>query len=396
MAGGFAKVKSMEAVAVSTAEADSVSAGRALGQQIQSGLGKTVHAVIVFAAPNYDHAMLLQALQETCSPELIVGASSAGEFTNDTLGVGLVSALAINDPEACFSLCVGKDLKADPAAAARGIAACFQGQSNHSFPYRSALVLTDALAGYADVLADELTVATAGEYQFFGGGAGDNASFERTTVFNNTEVLTDAAVALEILSHKPLGIGVSHGWEPASEPFRVTEVQGLTLISLNGLPTVEAFEEHAAAKGETLDRDAPIPFFLQNILGIDTGNGYRLRVPLAINADGSVHCAAEIPAGSVVRIMKSSHQSAAEAAERATDAAIAAIGERKPKAALFFDCVATRLRCGDHFATEVASVTRKIGDAALVGCNTHGQIARAEGQFEGFHNCTAVVCVFPG
>ena len=386
----------MEAVAVSTAEADSASAGRALGQQIQSGLGTTAHAVIVFAAPNYDHRVLLRALQDACSPELIVGASSAGEFTNDTLGVGLVSALAINDPEASFSLCVGKDIKANPAAAARKMADCLKGQSNHSFPHRAALVLTDALAGYADVLVDELTLATAGEYQFFGGGAGDNASFERTTVFSNTEVLTDAAVALEILSHKPLGIGVSHGWEPASEPFRVTEADGLTLISLNGLPAVEAFQEHAAARGEKLDRAAPISFFLQNILGMDTGTGYRLRVPLAINADGSVHCAAEVPTGSVVRIMKSSHLSAAEAAERATDAAVAAIGERSLKAALFFDCVATRLRCGEHFATEVASVTKKIGDAALVGCNTHGQIARAEGQFEGFHNCTAVVCVFPG
>jgi hypothetical protein len=93
--------------------------------------------------------------------------------------------------------------------------------------------------------------------------------------------------------------------------------------------------------------------------------------------------------------MKSSHDSAAEAAERATDAAIAGIGPCRPKAALFFDCVATRLRCGDHFKTEVDAVTSRIGDAALAGCNTHGQIARAEGQFEGFHNCTAVVCVFP-
>jgi hypothetical protein len=31
----------------------------------------------------------------------------------------------------------------------------------------------------------------------------------------------------------------------------------------------------------------------------------------------------------------------------------------------------------------------------VTGCNTHGQIARAEGQFEGFHNCTAVVCLLP-
>jgi hypothetical protein len=385
----------MKSVAVSSAESDSVAAGRDLAEQIQTSLGDTPDAIVVFASPHYDHPALLEALKEGCSPDLIVGASSAGEFTNDTLGVGLASALAISDPEARFTLGVGRNLKGDPAAAARSIVDSFKGDTDHTFPHRSALVLTDALAGYADALTDELTIATAGDYQFFGGGAGDNASFERTTVFNGTEVLTDAAVALEILSRKPLGVGVSHGWEPASDAFRVTEADGLKLISLNGLPAVEAFEEHASAKGETLDRASPIPFFLQNILGIDTGNGYRLRVPLAVNEDGSIHCAAEVPAGSIVRIMKSSHRSAAEAAERATEAAIDAIGDHNANAALFFDCVATRLRCGEHFATEVAAVTNKIGDAALVGCNTHGQIARAEGQFEGFHNCTAVVCVFP-
>lgn len=385
----------MKSVALSSAESDSAAAGQDLAQQFRTRLGDAPDAIIVFASPHYDHHALLEALQDGCSPELIVGASSAGEFTNNTLGVGLASALAISDPEARFCLGVGRNLKDDPAAAARSIVGGFDGDSEHTFPYRSALVLTDALAGYADALTDELTIATSGEYQFFGGGAGDNASFERTAVFNGTEVLTDAAVALEILSRKPLGVGVSHGWEPASKAFRVTEAEGLKLVSLNGLPAVEAFEEHAAAKGEKLDRASPIPFFLQNILGIDTGSGYRLRVPLVVNGDGSIHCAAEVPVGSLVRIMKSSHQSAAEAAERATDAAIKAIGDRSPNAALFFDCVATRLRCGEHFATEVAAVTNKIGDAALVGCNTHGQIARAEGQFEGFHNCTAVVCVFP-
>jgi hypothetical protein len=385
----------MDTVAVSTAQGDSASAGAALAQQINAALPLPPHVIIVFAAPSYDHPLLLQALRDGAPSALIVGASSAGEFTHDTVGVGLATALAIHDDKSKFTAHIGHNLRANPAGAAIEIVRGFAGPSDHSFPHRSALILTDALAGYADALADALTVETAGEYQFFGGGAGDNASFERTTVFCGTQVLSDSAVALEILSLKPLGVGVSHGWEPASEPFRVTEATGLKLVSLNGLPAVEAFEEHAQAKSEQLDRAAPIPFFLQNIVGIDTGSGYRLRVPLAVNEDGSIHCAAGIPTGSIVRIMKSSHASAAEAAERATDAAIAAIGPNLPKAALFFDCVATRLRCGDHFQAEVDAVTSRIGSAALAGCNTHGQIARAEGQFEGFHNCTAVVCVFP-
>jgi hypothetical protein len=109
----------MEAVAVSTAEADSAAAGRALAEQIQSRLGQVPYAIILFASPDYDHSELLRALEDGCSPELIVGASSAGEFTNDSLGVGLASALAIHDPQSRFSLGTGTNLRADPAAAAK-------------------------------------------------------------------------------------------------------------------------------------------------------------------------------------------------------------------------------------------------------------------------------------
>jgi hypothetical protein len=255
--------------------------------------------------------------------------------------------------------------------------------------------MTDALAGHADRLVDELTLATAGLYQFFGGGAGDNAQFKRTTVFCGEDVLSDAAAVLEIISEKPIGIGVSHGWLPASKPLRVTEADGLRVISLNGLPAVEAFEAHALETGQALDPDAPIPFFLHNILGIETSGTHRLRVPLAIQGDGSILCAAEIPVNALVRVMGSNHQSTVQAAEAAADAALAALGDCKPQAALFFDCVATRLRMGQGFGHEVSAVQDRLGGIDLMGCNTHGQIARGGGQFEGFHNCTAVVCVLP-
>jgi hypothetical protein len=68
---------------------------------------------------------------------------------------------------------------------------------------------------------------------------------------------------------------------------------------------------------------------------------------------------------------------------------------RKPAVAIFFDCVATRLRMGKEFAFELDAVRSALGDTPFAGCNSIGQIARSEGQMSGFHNCTAVVCVFP-
>ena len=385
----------MKTAVSSTDVHDARTAGRRLAAEITRTLGREPQALMIFAAPTYDHAALLDEIASHCPSALVVGASSAGEFMNHARGEGLACALGLAGDDVRFGVGVARDVAAGAAMAARQITSSFTGLNDHEFPHRSALVMADALAGHADLLVDELTLATGGQYQFFGGGAGDNAQFQRTSVFLGREVLNGAAVALEVLTTKPVGIGVRHGWAPASTPFRVTEADGMRLISLNGLPAAEVFETHAATTGQKLDRAAPIPFFLHNILGIESGESHRLRVPLAVLPDGSILCAAEVPQGAVVYIMRASAASAVEAAREATQAALAALGGLKPQAALLFDCVATRLRMGDQFSDEVASVRDQLAGADLVGCNTHGQIARADGQFEGFHNCTAVVVVVP-
>lgn len=381
--------------AVHTDCTDASAAGTDLARQIASTLDGAPDAVIVFASAALDHLALLAALDAACRPGVLVGASSAGEFTHQCSGVGTASALALRSPHMQLRASLARGIKGRSREAARAVVDGFTGAAPAHFAYRAALVMTDALAGHADEFVEEMTVLTSGRYLLAGGGAGDDARFTRTHVFLGTEAYTDAAVALEILSEKPIGVGVGHGWRPAGGVLRATEVDGMRLVGLNGLPAVEAFERHAQAQGQAFDRADPLPFFLHNILGIDTGNGHRLRVPLAIDADGAVLCAAEIPEHARVHIMTADAASAASAAFDATQAAVAALGAATPAAAVFFDCVATRLRLGDEFGFELAQVSRALDGAPFVGCNTYGQIARADGQFNGFHNCTAVVLTLP-
>jgi hypothetical protein len=385
-----------ETITALTVEKDSARAGQELGRSIRAAFnGAAADAVMVFASAQHDYERLLEALAAASGTQVIVGSSSAGEFSHASRGEGQVSALAIRSDNMAFSVGLGRDLAHDPIAAARNVVSGFTGVEKPSKPYRAALVMTDALAGHADALVEELTVATRGNYSFFGGGAGDDGRFQKTHVFAGTAAVTDAVVALEMLSSQPLGVGVSHGWVPASPALRVTEADGARLVSLNGTPAIDAIEDYAKRTGQSIDRADPLPFFLHNILGIKSNDDFRLRVPLAVNADGSVSCAAEIPTGSVVHIMKTSVESAVLAAEQATRAALAALGGARPGAALVFDCVATRLRLGRAFDDELKACAAMLHPAGFVGCNTYGQIARAEGQFGGFHNCTAVVCVLP-
>lgn len=381
---------------VSTDLRDAGDAGRRLGEGIREELGSTPDALIVFASTDYEYPLLLEALQDSCEPGCLVGGSSAGEFTDDTLGEGLACALGLVSDELKFTASSGRELRRDRDRAARELVAGLQGLNDADYAFRSALVLTDAVAGHADDLVNKLTSLTAGTYRLFGGGVGGDASFSGTRVFCGTEAIPDAIVALEILSNKPLGIGVAHAWEPASDRFRVTEADGTVLRSLNAIPAAEVYADYAQASGQAFDFDDPLPFFLHNVIGIEMPDGsYKLRVPLSVDDERSIVCATEIPVGATVRVMKTAAPLAAGAASRATGSALEQLGGEPPSAALFFDCVATRMRLGEEFGSEIDAVRKALGDSQLVGCNTIGQIARVEGQFSGFHNCTAVICLIP-
>ncbi|MBV9710693.1 MAG: FIST C-terminal domain-containing protein [Ktedonobacteraceae bacterium] len=383
-----------EVAVVHTAITNSHQAGISLGLQIRENLLMPPDIIILFAAPQYNHRELLQVLKQSNQTTRLVGCSSGGEFTSNVQGTGLACAVALYSDEMSFATGLGRSLSEDRARAADNLTTTFHRSSLSNYHYHTILLLADGLSGCVESTVQKLTVLTGGMYEIFGGGASDNGLFSYTPVFYDTEVVPDALVALEIHSQKPLGIGVQHGWRPASSPMRITGAKGMNLISLDNKPAIEAFRTHAKNSGQIFDERNPLLFFLHNSLGIE-GTGYRLRIPVSINSDGSLRCASEIPANSRVVFMNSTATSPIEAARNASNEALRKLYGCKPAAGLFFDCVATRITLGTSFGFELEAVQSTLGDVPFAGCNTHGQIARAQGQFSTFHNCTAVVCLIP-
>jgi hypothetical protein len=388
----------LESTVAYTDNEGEVSAALELASQIKAGLGgQSADVAVLFISPKYNYKRFLEEFERSSAARLVVGCSSAGEFIAGRQGENAVSAIALRTDEMAFTASLARGLREDRQNAVGTLSAPLKGVASSEFRHKALLVLADALAGHTDDFIEQLNLATAGRYRIFGGGAGENAKFQTTHVFLGTDVVTDAAVALEILSHKPIGIGVQHGWKPAGAALRVTEAEGMRLVSLNATRAVEIIEQYAEETGQSFNRKDPIPFFLHNALGIETESGYKLRVPLAVQEDGSIICASDIPVGATVSFMTATGSSAANSAATAVESALRQIEGHQPKVAMFFDCVATRLRLGREFGAELDALSQKLGESVQYGgCNTYGQIARVEGQFSGFHNCTAVVCVIPG
>jgi hypothetical protein len=371
-------------------------AGIKLGEQINEQLeGERPHVIILFLSSSYNYSELINYLRKTTDTDIVIGSSSAGEFTNSEAGTESASAVAIYSDEIQFNASLSKGIKSSRKEVAQELCTNFIGLNEYKYKYYTAMVFADALSGYTDELISYLTEFSAGTYQFFGGGAGDNENFNKTHVFLNDEIASDAAVVLEILSNKPVGVGVNHGWAPVGEKMKVTEADGMNLISLNATPAGEIYEEYAKSMDSIFDKANPIPFFLHNVLGIATEDGYKIRVPLALNPDNSITFASDIPAGSYVSFMSINNEAAKEAASNAARTALNKLEKNTPGVAFVFDCVATRLRMGNAFNLELDEIRRTLNSIRYAGCNTYGQVARVEGQFSGFHNCTAVVCILP-
>ena len=382
-----------ESAIVQTQTLDSAAAGAAIAGQLADQMSTAPDALLLFASPCHDHRILIDAIVERCAPGALVGCSTAGEFINTHSLSSAVVAIGIASREMQFSTAIAHDVGGNRQAAALHLSESLSGASAE-YPFRYGLLFTDALAGHTEDLLERVTRMAPG-YQFVGGGAGDDDRFASSSVFRGSEIASNAAALLEIQSKKKIGIGVSHGWSCATPEMQVSQVSGNTIVAIDSRPAAEAYERFAKAIDQPFLRNDPLSFFLHYVLGVKTEQGYILRVPLTITGDGAIVCAAEVSAGATVCIMKTDSRSSVNAARIAANNAMDQLGGGSPALGLFFDCAATRLRMGLEFGRELEAVAHQLQGVEFGGCNTYGQIAQAEGQFSGFHNCTAVVCLLP-
>src|SRR5579859_2517073 len=107
----------MQSSSAIASEVDARAASRALLHQLKAGLKRDPSAIILFAAPSFDHKELLTELAQS-TDAAVVGASSAGEFVNKTRGAGLACALGLAGDDVTFTAAVASGLREEPAQVA--------------------------------------------------------------------------------------------------------------------------------------------------------------------------------------------------------------------------------------------------------------------------------------
>ncbi len=348
---------------------------------------------LVFATVDYVADELAGALSHELGTVPWAGCCTAGVFAGSKLlqqgvVVGVFSSQSLRP-----GVGVGGPISVDPRSAGRAAVA----EAFASLPpvpesgQRAVIVLPDALTGNAvEVIRGAAEEAGTGVV-WAGGGAGDSLRSHKTAQFARGQAFRDRVVVIA-MDAGPFATGIRHGLRPYGPPTMVTRAEGPVAFELEYEPAFEVYRRTAASRGDDVTRESFARFATSHPLGIPQASGeFVIRDPLEVLADGSLRCIAEVPDGSLVRVMEGNPDALISAGYEA------ALTARKSLpgpvgGAVVFDCVSRYIALGERIREELAGIGEGIGGGVpLMGCLTFGEVGAAESGMPQFHNKTAVV-----
>ena len=358
--------------------------------------------VCVFASSQFPLADALGPIRERWPDATVIGASSSGEFNEQSERPQAISGWALwGDFKAEAAMAEG--LRESPETVISTLAGRLNAR-HESHPHRVAILLLDAMSGRgeeATLLAATLLDEGA-PVRLVGGAAGDDLAMKNTWVGVGGEAREDAAVVAFLHGTAPFGIGVQHGHRAESEPIKVTRADSNVVIELEGRPAWDVWRERTRpmAEAANIDIDALegndlARFFFTHSASLASGSEIKVRAPLGKGDDGSLSFACGVPEGSVIRVTGSSVERQLDSARAAAESAKAQLGEHECAGALVFDCICRKLILGDRFSHAVDAISNTLGGAPVAGFETYGEIALDVADHSGFHNSTTVVLAIP-
>ncbi len=347
--------------------------------------------LIVFCSPAENLPDLIGQVRSRSGGVPLIGCTTAGEIARDGPRDGSVVVTVLGGDGFVIDTAAAAGASEDLRDAGARAARCLPSPASH--PHRVVLLLTDGLASDQDeIIRGAYSVLGAG-VPMVGGCAGDGLKMIKTFQFHGDRVLTDSVVAAGIASTGPLGIGVQHGWRAVGEPMLVTGSSPNRVDSLDDRPALDVFLERLGAEpGQLRPEDLPA-LALTHPLGISRYSGEE-QVRFITSADftrRSLFSTAQIPQGSLVRLMEADISAVLAATTVAGYASVAALGGASPLGMLAFDCVARRSILGQEgIEKEIHGLADAASGAPLAGFYSYGEIARTRGM-RGLHNYTLVI-----
>jgi len=332
--------------------------------------GRTASAVLFFASAGYDGAALAGPLTQAFPDAVVMGCSTAGEFTDGVDGVGGVSAMALPEGLVVRSAAsitqLGDDVAASTDALIGELEGKLGGRLRDLDPRRHlGLVLIDGLHGAEELVNERLGVA-APVLDVVGGSAGDDLAFERTWVSLGSEVSYQGLALLVLEVSAPFQVIKSCSFTPTGKVLRITaaDVPNRTVLEFDGQKALDVYAQALGKDPAQVGQDE----FIAHPVGLMIDGHPWIRSPQQVTAEGGLKFYAQILEGMEVELMQSGDL-AAETAVAIQEARATLGGEAS--GAVMFNCILRRLEMDQK--KQHAEFLAAFGGIPMAGFHTYGE-----------------------
>jgi hypothetical protein len=374
---------------------DSQSAVDEILAQCATDLAGVPQAGILFAAIDFEHALILNQIHQVYPDLDLIGCTTDGEissrlgFQQDSLTLMLFCSDTVK-----ISAGVGYAAHQDPIAAAQQAVQQATASLTSTDPQLCILLPASYTADGSttsggDILAG-LQQALGRQIPIIGGAAGDQYRFKKTYQFFRNQVLTDALPILIFSGDIQFSYGIGCGWTPIGNTGIVTKSKDTTLYEIDGKPALEFYQRYLGDRPPTAEN--PLAVYEEGV------NHCYMRAPNLYDQDsGTINFLGNIPEQATVQITDINRDEVIQAAETSFNHALSNYPGQKPQAILLFSCCCRRWLLGTRVKEEYQLVKNAFStDLPICGFYTYGEFAPLEPQGETFYHQETFVTLLLG
>jgi hypothetical protein len=167
------------------------------------------------------------------------------------------------------------------------------------------LMLFDAMLLNIGSTLDALYLRLANRVHYAGANAGSETFQAMPCLFDGNRVVNNGLLMVLLPDHK--GAILEHGYKAPQNTVYATSTSGNRVSQIDWRPAFEVYQELVQSQyGVQITRDNFYEHAVHFPFGIVRANHHVVvRIPVMLNDDGSLFCVGEVPANSVLTLLKS-------------------------------------------------------------------------------------------
>jgi len=259
-------------------------------------------------------------------------------------------------------------------------------------PQVTLFLLFDALVPNISTLLDELYLQLANRVHYAGVNAGSETFQPIPCLFDNARIIQNGVLLMLLQPH--LGAMLAHGYSAPPRMISATSTEGNRIRQIDWRPAFEVYQELVRAQsGVEVTRENFYQHAVHFPFGIIRANHEVLvRIPVALEEDGSLFCVGEVPANAVLTLLEAPKVDSQHTLQTLVQGLTKLNGELADSELLLFYCAGRRLHLGlDAATSELRQFAELTKATPIAGALSLGEIGSSlQWGYPLFHNATLV------